>query len=130
MPIPLGKQSSSSFKTPTPFDIVERWVYLQQEMNQLKQFPSSKSSFAVHSSVNNSSRRAQSAHASPYLQPVESLTVSFAKLLVNQINGASTTSASATNKRRKKNKKTSRNPNSSSVRTPIRNNQPVTQVSE
>ena len=130
MQIPSDQQHSS-LRTATPTDIVERWVQLQREMNQFKHISSSKSptSFVVHSSANKSpfSHRLQS--GSPYhqTQPVESLTVSFAKLLVNQINGASTATI---NKRRKRSKKPSSRFTNESVKTPIRNNLPVTQVNE
>lgn len=116
--------SPSSPRTPTPSDIVDRWVRLQDEMNRRNYTPTLESS-PIHPHAK-TTRRAKSA-SSAYGKPVESLTVSFAKLLVNQINGASTSATSG--KRAKKKVKKKPNFNGAPVRITIRNNKPVTQVS-
>lgn len=130
--------SSSSPRSTTPSDIVERWVHLQREMNQTS---TSESSPVHHRNirpiVKSSSRLTKSA-TSPYRQqPVESLTVSFASLLVDQINGSpskptSSSSASTTKrgKKKSKNNKKSRFNNTPTVKITIRNNKPVTEVSQ
>lgn len=131
--------SSSSPRSTTPSDIVERWVHLQREMNHT----STSESSPVHHHrnirpiVKSSSRLTKSA-TSPYRQqPVESLTVSFASLLVDQINGSpskptSSSSASTTKrgKKKSKNNKKSRFNNTPTVKITIRNNKPVTEVSQ
>ncbi len=131
--MPILPSPSASPRTTTPSDIVERWVQLQEEMNHLNHTPSSVGSSSVGLSSTRPtvkpSRRTKSA-TSPYRQqPVESLSVSFAKLLVNQINGASP-STSTTPKRSKKNKNKKKQPrfNDPPVRITIRNNKPVTEV--
>jgi hypothetical protein len=124
--------SSSSPRSTTPSDIVERWVHLQREMNQHTSTSESSPVHRIRPIVKSSSRQTKS---SPYRQqPVESLTVSFASLLVDQINGSPSkpTCSSSTSKRGKnykKTKKKSRFSNTPTVKITIRNNKPVTEVS-
>ena len=129
--MPILPSPSASPRTTPSFDIVERWVQLQEEMNHLNHTPSSSGSPPLtRQTVNKHSRRTKSA-TSPYRQkPVESLTVSFAKLLVNQINGASPSSTPTTPKRGKKSKSKKKQPrfNNPPVKITIRNNKPVTEV--
>lgn len=127
--------SSSSPRTTTPSDIVERWVHLQREMNQTNHTSTSESSPVrrIRPIVKSSSRRTKSAISS-YRQPIESLTVSFASLLVDQINGAPSkpTSTTYSSKRGKNNKRKIKKKSQSTtpaMKITIRNNTPVTEVS-
>lgn len=114
----------------TPDDLmVGRWVQLQQEMVQHQQQRTSPTS-----------SQGRSKSASPYQrQPIESLSVSFAKLLVNQINGTSMTvlpGNGKSSKKKKTKKKDGRrillaggsSSSAAGIRSTIRNNTPVTQV--
>lgn len=127
----------------TPADLmVGRWVQLQQEM-MVKQQQQHRASPAG----SNLSQRSMSSTKSathPYhhqQQPVESLSVSFAKLLVNQINGTSTTllppsGPKISTGRKKKKTKQNKNHRSRSLSgggraastSSVRNNKPVAQV--
>lgn len=124
--------SSSSPRTTTPSDLVERWVHLQREMNHTSTSESSPI-HRIRPIVKSSSRRTRSAISS-YRQPVESLTVSFASLLVDQINGTPSkpTSATYNSKRGKNNKKKIKKKSQTTtpaVKITIRNNKPVNEVS-
>ncbi|KAI9556559.1 hypothetical protein GHT06_016349 [Daphnia sinensis] len=123
--------SSSSPRTTTPSDLVERWVHLQREMNHTSTSESSPV-HRIRPIVKSSSRRTRSAISS-YRQPVESLTVSFASLLVDQINGAPSkpTSATYSSKRGKNNKKKIKKKTQTTnpaVKITIRNNKPVNEI--
>ncbi|XP_045031370.1 uncharacterized protein LOC123473866 isoform X1 [Daphnia magna] len=123
--------SSSSPRTTTPSDLVERWVHLQREMNHTSTSESSPV-HRIRPIVKSSSRRTRSAISS-YRQPVESLTVSFASLLVDQINGTPSkpTSATYNSKRGKNNKKKIKKKSQTTtpaVKITIRNNKPVNEI--
>ena len=113
-----------SISSRTQDALVGRWVQLhQKEMQNSSSRPAS-SNF-VHRRAKSASRsyQVQSEDFFPRQQPVESLTVSFAKLLVNQINGTPTfTGDSVQTKQRKKTKK---NP----AKISIRNSKSLSQVS-
>lgn len=120
----LGHHSSR-----TTDDAVGRWVHLhQQEMQK-----SSSGQNNRPSSSNHGHRRTQSASRAPYThtQPVESLTVSFAKLLVNQINGTPALSG-PTKQRKMCKKKNPQHVNFNGSTTPakmsIRNSKSLSQV--
>lgn len=139
----------------TPADklMVGRWVQLQQEMvQQQQQRPQSMTSdvaprrrTAGHhhrqrsksvSHLIGSYRDDDDHHHRIHQQPVESLTVTFSKLLVNQINGSplvAETKSAGHRKKKTRNSRTkkSQRPSSSSTSrsiSAIRNNKPVIKV--